>query len=48
MWWSRRLGMDAIGVGIAELLPPPYRGAYEHGADGQDARRILYDSRHHA
>jgi 1-acyl-sn-glycerol-3-phosphate acyltransferase len=42
---SRRLVMDAIGVGIAELLPPPYRGAYEHGADLRDARRVIDDPR---
>jgi 1-acyl-sn-glycerol-3-phosphate acyltransferase len=42
---NRRLVMDAIGVGIAELLPPPYRGAYEYSADLQDARSVLHDSR---
>jgi 1-acyl-sn-glycerol-3-phosphate acyltransferase len=45
---SRRLVMDAIGVGIGELLPPPYRGAYEHSADLQDARSVLRNSRHRA
>ena len=37
-----------IGVGIGELLPLPYRGAYEHMADLQDARSVLYDSRDRA
>jgi 1-acyl-sn-glycerol-3-phosphate acyltransferase len=45
---SRRLVMDAIGVGIGELLPLPYRGAYEHRADLQGARSVLYDSRDRA
>jgi 1-acyl-sn-glycerol-3-phosphate acyltransferase len=43
---SRRLVMDAIGVGIAELLPRSYRGAYEHSADLQNATSVLYDARH--
>jgi hypothetical protein len=43
---NRRLVMDAIGVGIAGLLPPRYRGAYEHSADLQYATCVLDDSRH--
>jgi 1-acyl-sn-glycerol-3-phosphate acyltransferase len=38
---SRRLVVDAIGAGIADLLPPPYRGAYERSEDLQDARDVL-------
>jgi 1-acyl-sn-glycerol-3-phosphate acyltransferase len=42
---NRRLVMDAVGLGIAELLPPPYRGAYALSSDLQEARRVIDDSR---
>lgn len=39
---DRRLMMDAIGLAIAHLLPPEYRGAYADTARGLgDARRLL-------
>jgi 1-acyl-sn-glycerol-3-phosphate acyltransferase len=37
----RGLMMDALGLAIAALLPPPYRGAYGDVADLLDARRLL-------
>ena len=43
---DRRLMMDAIGLAIAELLPPEYRGAYgDDVAALGDARRLLRDLR---
>jgi 1-acyl-sn-glycerol-3-phosphate acyltransferase len=39
---DRRLMMDGVGLAIAELLPPEYRGAYgDEVADLVDARRVL-------
>jgi 1-acyl-sn-glycerol-3-phosphate acyltransferase len=39
---DRRLMMDVIGLAIAQLLPPEYRGAYgDDAADFEDARRLL-------
>ena len=39
---DRRLMMDVIGLAIAQLLPPEYRGAYgDDAADLEDARRLL-------
>jgi hypothetical protein len=39
---DRRLMMDAVGLAIAALLPPDYRGAYADTApDLGDARRVL-------
>jgi len=41
---NRQLMMDGVGLAIAELLPPAYRGAYgDHVADLDDARRLLSD-----
>ena len=41
---ARRLMMDAVGLAIAALLPPEYRGAYgDEVADLEDARRVLRD-----
>jgi 1-acyl-sn-glycerol-3-phosphate acyltransferase len=41
---DRRLMMDAVGLAIAAVLPPDYRGAYADDAEGlDDARRILSD-----
>jgi len=40
----RRLMMDTVGVAIAELLPPEFRGAYgDDVADLDDARRLRHD-----
>jgi len=39
---DRRLMMDAVGLAIAEVLPPDYRGAYADDVAGlDDARRLL-------
>jgi len=39
---DRRLMMDSVGLAIAGLLPPEYRGAYaDDAADLDDARRLL-------
>lgn len=39
---DRRLLMDIIGLAIAEVLPPKYRGVYRDEADGlDDARGLL-------
>jgi 1-acyl-sn-glycerol-3-phosphate acyltransferase len=38
---SRQLIMDAIGLSIAELLPPEYRGTYAASAAGLDEARAL-------
>jgi 1-acyl-sn-glycerol-3-phosphate acyltransferase len=41
---DRRLMMDGVGLAIAELLPPEYRGAYaDDVTDLGDARRLLRD-----
>jgi hypothetical protein len=36
--------MDAIGVAIARLLPPEYRGVYAEGAPDQAAARAVADA----
>jgi 1-acyl-sn-glycerol-3-phosphate acyltransferase len=39
---DRRLVMDVVGLAIAELLPPEYRGAYaDDAADLDGARRLM-------
>jgi len=39
---DRRLVMDIVGLAIAELLPPEYRGAYaDNAADLDEARRLM-------
>ena len=39
---DRRIMMDVIGLMIAQLLPPEYRGAYgDEATDLEDARRLL-------
>jgi 1-acyl-sn-glycerol-3-phosphate acyltransferase len=39
---DRRLMMDGVGLAIAEMLPPEYRGAYADNASDLDAaRRVL-------
>jgi 1-acyl-sn-glycerol-3-phosphate acyltransferase len=42
---DRRLVMDAIGLAVAELLPPPYRGVYGSADHFPDASDVLHDSR---
>ena len=43
---DRRLMMDGVGLAIAELLPPEYRGAYsDEVTDLVDARRVLNEVR---
>ena len=38
---NRRIMMDAIGLAIAELLPPEYRGVYGNDEDFREARTAL-------
>lgn len=38
---DRRLAMDAIGLAIARLLPPPYQGAYRHAERFSGAVTLL-------
>ena len=39
---DRRLMMDVVGLAIARVLPPEYRGAYgDDATDLEDARRVL-------
>jgi 1-acyl-sn-glycerol-3-phosphate acyltransferase len=40
---DRQLMMDGVGLAIADLLTPPYRGAYSDAAHLGDARRLLSD-----
>jgi len=41
---NRRLMMDAVGVAIAALLPPEYRGVYADDVEGmEEAREIARD-----
>jgi len=43
---DRRLMLDAIGVAIAEVLPPENRGRYRDDAAGLDeARGVLIETR---
>ena len=42
---DRRLVMDAIGLAIAELLPPAYRGVYGDAGHHAAARDLLCDAR---
>jgi 1-acyl-sn-glycerol-3-phosphate acyltransferase len=42
---DRRLVMDAIGLAIAEVLPPQYRGAYANAGNLSDAAGVLRDAR---
>jgi 1-acyl-sn-glycerol-3-phosphate acyltransferase len=41
---DRRLVMDAVGLAVAEVLPPAYRGVYRHADDFPEARDLLHDS----
>ncbi len=38
---DRRVAMDAIGLAVAELVPPSYRGVYASGSECPDAMRAL-------
>ena len=38
---DRRLVMDSIGLAIARLVPPSYRGVYEHDDDFPEAKDVL-------
>lgn len=40
---DRRLMMDAVGLAIAAVLPPEYRGAYADAEGFSDAARVLRD-----
>jgi len=42
---DRRIVMDAIGLAIAELVPPPYRGVYASVAAFPEANAVLASSR---
>jgi 1-acyl-sn-glycerol-3-phosphate acyltransferase len=42
---DRRIIMDAIGLAVAELVPPAYRGVYSDDDRFPDARDVLRDSR---
>ena len=39
---DRRLTMDAIGLAVAELLPPEYRGVYGNERSFAEATRVLH------
>jgi 1-acyl-sn-glycerol-3-phosphate acyltransferase len=45
---DRRLVMDAIGLAIAEALPPAYRGVYGDETRFADASRVLRETRDQA
>ena len=38
---NRRLIMDCVGIAIAEMLPPSYRGEYAD-TEQHDQARVLY------
>lgn len=42
---DRRATIDAIGLAIAELIPPAYRGVYANAGDFPEAQVVLRDSR---
>lgn len=42
---DRRLVMDAIGLAVAEAVPPKYRGVYGDTASFAKAKRVLQDLR---
>ena len=42
---NRRLMMDVIGLAIAELLPPHYRGVYGDATNLDEARRLSHEIR---
>jgi 1-acyl-sn-glycerol-3-phosphate acyltransferase len=41
---DRRFMMDVLGVAIARLLPPPYRGAYADDVPGLDEAKRVFDT----
>jgi hypothetical protein len=41
---DRRIVMDAIGLAVARLLPPAYRGVYGHADQFPGARELLRES----
>jgi 1-acyl-sn-glycerol-3-phosphate acyltransferase len=45
---DRRLVMDAIGLAVAEALPPEYRGSYRRADIFPEASDVLHDSRNPA
>jgi 1-acyl-sn-glycerol-3-phosphate acyltransferase len=45
---DRRLAMDAIGLAVAEVLPPAYRGVYGDSNSFAAARGLLRDARQRA
>ena len=42
---DRRVVVDAIGLAVAELVPPGYRGVYDNAEDFPGAREVLATSR---
>lgn len=42
---DRRLMVDAIGLAIAQLLPPGYQGVYSQDTEMDDARKVLAELR---
>lgn len=42
---NRRMIMDAIGLAVAEVLPPAYRGVYRDADGFPEAKRLLASSR---
>jgi 1-acyl-sn-glycerol-3-phosphate acyltransferase len=45
---DRRVIMDAIGLAVAESVPPEYRGVYRNEQSFPEAKRVLYESRNTA
>jgi hypothetical protein len=43
---DRRLVVDAIGLAVAELLPPEYRGVYGDSERFNGAQDALLEARH--
>ena len=42
---DRRVVMDAIGLAVAEAVPPKYRGVYGDEGGFAKAKKVLQDSR---
>ena len=45
---DRRVVMDAIGLAVAEVVPPQYRGVYQSDDGFPEAKRVLHESRNSA
>jgi 1-acyl-sn-glycerol-3-phosphate acyltransferase len=45
---DRRLIMNAIGLAVAETIPPDYQGVYRNADGLPEAKRVLHDSRNTA